>query len=222
MVAPAHPSATVILLRDGEAGLEVLLLQRNAALAFHGGDWVFPGGRVDADDRGPGDGDLEAAARAAAREAEEEAGIVLEPDALVPFARWITPEILPKRFATYFFAGSAGDQAVSIDGGEIHDARWMRPEDALAAQARGALGLPPPTFVTLWGLRGERDAATALARYEAMAIEVFRPRPAGTEGGWISLYEGDAGYETSDPAVEGPRHRLWVLDAGWRYEKEGP
>ena len=52
-VPDAVPAATVILLRDGEDGLETLMLRRNSKLAFAGGHWVFPGGRVDADDLEP-------------------------------------------------------------------------------------------------------------------------------------------------------------------------
>jgi len=48
--APALPAATTVLLRDSDAGCEVLLVQPSAKLAFHGGAWVFPGGRVDAAD----------------------------------------------------------------------------------------------------------------------------------------------------------------------------
>src|SRR5437763_10610406 len=83
-----RPAATVILLRGGDAGLEVLLVQRNPESRFMGGAWVFPGGAVD---RGEGDG--EPALRAAAvRELAEEAGIRLgDPAELVPFSRWITP-----------------------------------------------------------------------------------------------------------------------------------
>lgn len=43
------PAATVLLLRNGESGVEVLMVRRNSKIAF-GGMWVFPGGRVDADD----------------------------------------------------------------------------------------------------------------------------------------------------------------------------
>jgi 8-oxo-dGTP pyrophosphatase MutT (NUDIX family) len=82
--AVAHPAATVVLLRDGEAGFEVLLVRRSAQLSFHGGAWVFPGGRLDAADYAVGTDDIIAAARCAAvREAREEAGLVLSPDALV-------------------------------------------------------------------------------------------------------------------------------------------
>ena len=33
------------------------------------------------------------------------------------------------------------------------------------------------------------------------------------------LYPGDAGYEASETGRAGPRHRLWMLPDGWRYER---
>jgi len=65
---PAHRRAAVLvplLERNGEA--RVVLTLRSAALRAHGGQWSFPGGRVD-------DGDAHAAATAL-REAEEEIGV---------------------------------------------------------------------------------------------------------------------------------------------------
>ena len=50
VVAVARSAATVVLLREGVAGPEVLLLRRNRATGFVPGAWVFPGGRVDAAD----------------------------------------------------------------------------------------------------------------------------------------------------------------------------
>lgn len=218
--SPAHPSATVIPLRSSEGGVEVLLLRRNEALDFHGGDWVFPGGRIDPHELEAGRDMLEAARLAAVREAEEEAGLVVDAEALVPISRWITPEILPKRFDAYFFATEvARDVEVRIDGGEIHDHVWMTPEEALAARARLELGLPPPTFVTLWELRGAKSAADVLERYRALPPELFEPRPHVAEDGFVSLYRDDAGYEACDPSMAGPRHRLWMLRSGWRYER---
>ena len=106
-VVEAAPAATVALLRDGEAGLEVLLTKRSSRLAFHGGAWVFPGGRIDAEDYDGHPEDLDAAARrAAVREAKEEAGLDVDVEALVHLSNWTTPEISPKRFATWFFVGS--------------------------------------------------------------------------------------------------------------------
>lgn len=50
------PAATVLLLRDGdgagagERGLEVFMVRRHEKLAVHAGAYVFPGGKVDAED----------------------------------------------------------------------------------------------------------------------------------------------------------------------------
>src|SRR5699024_1435998 len=43
-------ASTVMLLRDGEEGLEVFLVRRVSSMAFAGGMTVFPGGGVDASD----------------------------------------------------------------------------------------------------------------------------------------------------------------------------
>src|SRR3954452_15907385 len=93
-------AASVIVMRDSDAGPEVLLLQRNPNARFMGGAWVFPGGAVHEED-----GDAEAApVRAALRETEEEAGLQLGgTDALIPFSRWITPAEVKIRFDTWFF-----------------------------------------------------------------------------------------------------------------------
>ena len=53
--APPVPAATVILVRDGEEGVETVLLRRDARGSF-AGMWVFPGGRVDEGDADPGRG----------------------------------------------------------------------------------------------------------------------------------------------------------------------
>ena len=51
--ATPRPAATIVLLRDGEAGVEVLLMRRSRRAGFVPGAWVFPGGRVDASDADP-------------------------------------------------------------------------------------------------------------------------------------------------------------------------
>ena len=52
MIRPARPASTICLLRDGRAGLEVLMVQRGLTARFMGGAWVFPGGMVDDLDSG--------------------------------------------------------------------------------------------------------------------------------------------------------------------------
>src|ERR1700710_2864736 len=75
---PVRPAATVMLLRDTDSGIEVFMLRRTHSAVFASGMYVFPGGKVDAND---GEGD-EAFLVAAIRECYEEAGVLLveEPD----------------------------------------------------------------------------------------------------------------------------------------------
>ena len=139
-----HPAATVLLLREANPGVELLYLRRNAELSFHGGAWVYPGGRIDHEDFADDHGDLDAAARrAAVREAKEEAGIDIDPTTMVQLAEWTTPAIRPKRFRTWFFAARAMTREVEIDGGEIHGFRWMQPRAALDLQSIGEIDLLP-------------------------------------------------------------------------------
>src|SRR3954468_7945612 len=104
-------ASSVIVIRDSEAGPEVLLVQRNPAARFMGGAWVFPGGAVHEDD-----GD---AAGTGARELEEEAGLVIEDTgALVPWSRWITPAQVKIRFDTWFYVARAPSGAEAKCDGE--------------------------------------------------------------------------------------------------------
>jgi 8-oxo-dGTP pyrophosphatase MutT (NUDIX family) len=185
-------AATVILLRGGDSGLELLLVQRNPKARFMGGAWVFPGGAVD---RSEGDG--QPALRAAAiREVAEEAGITLEdPDALVPFSRWITPAEVKIRFDTWFFLVVAPEAAEpQVDGGEIVDSRWMTPAAALEAHQAGELLLVFPTIKHLEQLSGFESADALLAHARGLTVEPVQPRvEMGGETARI-LLPGDPGY----------------------------
>ncbi|GHF28551.1 NUDIX hydrolase [Kordiimonas sediminis] len=52
-IAPALPSATILMVRDGAPGLEVLMLRRPETMRFAPGALVFPGGKVDDADCDP-------------------------------------------------------------------------------------------------------------------------------------------------------------------------
>jgi 8-oxo-dGTP pyrophosphatase MutT (NUDIX family) len=121
----AVPATTVVLLRDGVAGLEALLMRRPDSMAFAPGMHVFPGGRVDPahDGRPPVRGSLRLDAGADAdlaralvvagvRETFEEAGVLIAVDragrTALPDERWTAdraasersggfPEVLARR-----------------------------------------------------------------------------------------------------------------------------
>ncbi len=95
---PPRPAATIVVVRDGAQGIEVLLSRRAERGDHNSGAWVFPGGIVDAGDRQSHDhcaglDDAAASARlglpahgldyyvAAVRECFEESGLLFATDA---------------------------------------------------------------------------------------------------------------------------------------------
>lgn len=223
----AIPAATVIVLRDGDEGLETLMLRRDKDLSFAGGTWVFPGGRLDPGDHSPEatslpcDAEaLEAAARAAAvREAAEEAGLVLDPRSLRRWSHWTPPPQSPKRFTTAFFVAVLADTSteVVIDDGEIREHRWRRPVDMLERRDAGEVSLTPPTVITLHQLAHHHDSAAVLTTERD--VEHFATRIAVQGDTIVAMYHGDAGYDSGDPDAHGPRHRLCMGAGPWIYER---
>ncbi|MGI9250690.1 MAG: NUDIX hydrolase [Pseudohongiellaceae bacterium] len=188
--ATVAPAATVVLMREAEVDeLEVLLLRRNARLVFHGGHWVFPGGRLDAEDYAAAEGGLEypAAIQAAVRETYEEAGITINQTDLIHLAHWTTPPGPPRRFCTWFFLCPLRQPVeVQIDNDEILEYRWLTPTDALAESADGNLTLPRPTLITLTDLAAYKQLDVLLAEFSTRQVRVFpensryfRPREMG-------------------------------------------
>ncbi len=220
MAGKTMDAATVVLVRDGVDGLELLMVRRDSRIAFAGGHWVFPGGRVDDDDRKGTNTELEAACKAAVRETREEAGLAIDIESLVPFSHWTPPDIAPKRYLTWFFVAAATSEAVAIDDHEIRDHSWVRPSDALERRNKGEIEMGPPTWITLEQLAPIADVASTLAWARDNEPERFATRIAGVEGGAVALYHGDAGYEASDAEAPGSRHRLWMVADGWRYERD--
>ena len=211
----------MILLRTSVDGLELLYLRRNPTLAFHGGYWVFPGGRIDAEDY-PADAPADVAAaarRAAVREAGEEAGVGVPAGSLEFAVHWTTPVTSPIRFSTWFFVAPASDGAVTIDGGEIHDHRWLRPGDALEAQRAGKIKLPAPTFALTTRLAEFPDTETALTAVAVWPEERLLEHLHDLADGSVALYHQDVAYDDGQLDRAGPRHRLWMVTSGWRYER---
>ena len=132
-VARALPSATVVLLRDGEAGAELLLVLRHAARTF-GASYVFPGGILDVADQrmtdrlqGIDDAEVSAALglaaggsayySAAIRELFEESGVLLAKDG---DGHWARSELYE-------------DERAALNEGSLSWGRFVETNDLLLA-----------------------------------------------------------------------------------------
>ena len=221
MSAEPKPSATTVLIRDADGDIEVLLLQRSPRRDGSPWPWVFPGGKIEpADLAGHSDDPESSARRAAIRETREEAGLEIQNSNLVTISRWITPELARKRFDTWFFLGTVDrHEAVRVDGAEMCAHRWLSPRGALEAHGSGEIGLAPPTFVTVVWLTRYSHSADAIATLGRGPVVTFHPKIFPIPDGACILYPGDAGYEEGDVERPGPRHRLWSLPSGFRYER---
>lgn len=254
-------AATVLLLRDAPAGLEVFMVVRHQQIDFASGALVFPGGKLADGDRDPrlpsrctGAEGLDTSALAlrvaALREAFEESGVLLarprgstafvapdrldaigarwrKPldrgeagivemleaedlwlaiDALTPFAHWITPTFMTKRFDTHFFLAVAPvEQVAGHDGREMVDSRWLSPATACADFAAGRCTLVPATELNLQLLGEQATVADALAAAAARRIVPVLPELVddGTGGRTLRI-PADAGYRVSAFPLPGP------------------
>lgn len=193
-----RPAASIVLLRRGgkhsQRALEVLLLKRSEKARFMPGVWVFPGGSLD-----EADGADEAGLRACAlRELSEEAGIELEAgEELVPFTRWITPELIATRFDAWFFLALApAHTPPRPDGVETTEARWFRPAAALEAQEEGQIVLSFPTQRQLRWLAEFRTSDEAMAAYRERTVEPILPKVVENGPEPRVVLPGEPGYPT--------------------------
>ena len=99
---------------------------------------------------------------------------------------------------------------------------WVSPAEAMRRRDALEIELAPPTWVTLHTLAEHRTVAAAIDAARATEPEHFTTKAAMTDAGLSVLWHGDAGYDDGDAAREGPRHRLWMVDSGWRYERTEP
>ena len=215
-------ASTIMLAREQEGNIEVLLVRRNKSLNFAGGAWVFPGGKIDEDELEGTTTELDAAKRAAVRETKEESNLDIDPERLIFFRHWTTPANSPRRFATYFFFADIQqlDAQVVIDDGEIVEHVWLSPNEALQQLAKQQKAMLPPTILCLRVIshcRTVQEVRQLLAQQEPIFVLPVVHYAAGQV---ICLYRGDAGYDSGDSSLAGARHRL-VIDmaqASYRFE----
>lgn len=202
-----------MLARNRNDELEILLLKRNKALAFAGGLWVFPGGKIEANEIAQSENELAAAKRAAIRETKEEANVEISDDGLIFFRHWTTPILEPRRFATYFFFGEVSHAAsdVTVDDSEIKQHLWVNPQAALHMVKNGRLAMMPPTLMSLQLIRKCQSVVEAKQKLMQEKPIFILPVLEAEGSKMICMYKGDAGYISGKSNTDGPRHRL-ILD----------
>ncbi len=233
-VAPASPASSILLIRDGRGGLEVLMTERAKTMRFAPGALVFPGGKVDATDmqrwrwqrylrhsrRQLADASFRIAA---VRELYEETNILLgetkfkdiigtklpfdgllsvgsvklKLDEMQPFAHWVTPETVPRRFDTYFFLAADDGHVEKHDGVEAVAARWYKPREILADWEDDKVPLMFPTRLNLMKLARSSTVASALqAARQAPVVRVL-PRLEIKDKGVNLTIQKSAGYDVT-------------------------
>jgi 8-oxo-dGTP pyrophosphatase MutT (NUDIX family) len=125
-----------------------------------------------------------------------DSGMLLALDALMPYAHWITPEGMPKRFDTWFFLAAAPpDQLGAHDGKESTDSIWVSPREALAGGESGRFKLPFPTTRNLIRLGKQPGVKAALEDCRGKPIVTVMPIMTKLNGGRQLRIPLEAGYD---------------------------
>ena len=139
-------------------------------------------------------------------------------DALVPFARIVTPRSEPRRFDTHFFLAElpAGSQA-SSDGVESEELVWAAPARAIEGGMSGEITLLPPTWVTLMQLAAVDSAAALLAWGRVRPITRVEPVLTADGAGRLLMSPAAAALPTVDGAeARGTLQFSFEEGRGWR------
>jgi 8-oxo-dGTP pyrophosphatase MutT (NUDIX family) len=122
--------------------------------------------------------------------------MLLALDELVPYAHWITPEGMPKRFDTWFFLAAAPPEQVGAhDGKESTDSIWVSPREALAGGESGRFKLPFPTTRNLIRLGKQGSVRTALDDARGRKVVTVMPVMTKLNGGRQLRIPLEAGYD---------------------------
>ncbi len=122
-------------------------------------------------------------------------GVRLDLDALTPFARWIAPAVVPKRYDTRFYLAHAPeDQLAAGDGSETVDAEWLAPSEALRLGEVGERTVIFPTRMNLKLLAQSHTAEGAIAAARKRTLVTVEPRIVVRDGERLLSLPEDAGY----------------------------
>jgi 8-oxo-dGTP pyrophosphatase MutT (NUDIX family) len=132
--------------------------------------------------------------------------LALRGDLLAPWARWVTPEVEPRRYDTRFFvAAMPPGQSPGQPNREASSMEWMRPADALARHATGSMRMLPPTAFTLAELGEYPNVASVLAAAHTRDLSPIMPKILVTGDEAHILLPHDDAYD--DPGAAPPEGR---------------
>jgi 8-oxo-dGTP pyrophosphatase MutT (NUDIX family) len=125
-------------------------------------------------------------------------------DALVPFAHWITPEFMPKRFDTHFYAALAPADHVALhDGSETVDSVWLNPKDALVEADEGKWTIIFPTRLNVEMLGRSPTTEAALNAAKETEVVTVLPKVVTRDGESYLQIPPEAGYIVSETTLDG-------------------
>jgi 8-oxo-dGTP pyrophosphatase MutT (NUDIX family) len=123
-------------------------------------------------------------------------GMVLALDELVPYAHWVTPEGMSKRFDTWFFLAAAPpEQLGAHDGRESTDSLWLSAREAVAGGESGRFKLPFPTTRNLIKLGKQPNVKAALDDARGTPVVTVMPVMTRLNGGRQLRIPREAGYD---------------------------
>ncbi len=133
----------------------------------------------------------------------EKENLILACDLLQPFAHWITPEMMPKRFDTHFYLAVAPEDHVAIhDGHESVDSIWISPKDALVGADEGNYTIIFPTRLNIEMLSESESVESAMELAIKRPIAPVLPWMDKREDGMYLCIPSDAGYQISETKME--------------------
>ena len=117
-------------------------------------------------------------------------------DRLVPFAHWVTPDMMPKRFDTHFFLAEAPhDQVALHDGHESVDSVWITPKAALDGAASRRYTVIFPTLRQVEKLGHATSPGDAIERARRSRIVTVTPWTEQRPDGAYLCIPREAGYD---------------------------
>ena len=142
-------------------------------------------------------------------------GRKLQLAALVPFARWVTPEAESRRFDARFFLAAAPEGIEPIsDNHEAVRVLFATPSELLAQFERDEISLFPPTHRSLELLTSTKTVEEALTLAKTSSLEIICPRFLVEEGAPILALPGDPEHEIRERRIAGGS-RYVLADGRW-------